>query len=241
MLPLGVFVAAVLLCGGFWLFIMQSLEDLPARDDIQQASARAAAGDQSADSAAIRIGPEGSAQSTAGRPGAVDENGRPVRYVEGSGIAAPRLEGPLVREDQPAILPAAPARGPDPERFKLVVIESADTVNVRSHRFTLAYIDAPDADATCTTGEGKAWPCGARARTALRRLVRRRALDCLQLDRTSEEPVRAANCEVANTNLSEWLVEQGWARPTEEAPEAFAAMHKAAVDAKRGLYSPDGR
>ncbi|UOM36386.1 thermonuclease family protein [Acuticoccus sp. I52.16.1] len=230
---------------------MGQLEDLPARGTMQEANARAAVGDPTPVAAPIILGFPSTADPAASRrpatteagdaAGAVDENGRPVRYVEGSGIAAPRPSGPLVREEQPTILPAAPARGPDPERFKLVVIENAGTVNVRSHRISLAYIDAPDAEATCTRPNGSTWPCGARARTALRRLVRRRAIDCLQLDRTSEAPVRAADCEVANTNLSQWMVEQGWARPTADAPKIYAELNKAAVDAGRGLYQADGR
>ena len=54
-------------------------------------------------------------------------------------------------------------------------------------------------------------------------------------------PVRAADCEVANTNLSQWMVEQGWARPTADAPKIYAELNKAAVDAGRGLYQADGR
>ncbi|RAI03317.1 hypothetical protein DLJ53_02015 [Acuticoccus sediminis] len=240
------------MCGGFWLFAMESLEDLPGRASIREATSAAAdSADRRGEDGPIVVAPRvtvpdapvdrSTAPAAPTAEAAARNAGGGVRYVEGAGIAAPRPTGPLVREERPDVMPPQAKRGPGPERFKLVVIESAGVVDARTHKITLPYVDAPSADATCQSASGGTWPCGARARTAMRRLVQRRALDCVPLDRNSDEPVRAADCEVAGINLSQWLIEQGWAAPTPEAPEAYVALHKAAVEAQRGLYRADGR
>lgn len=168
------------------------------------------------------------------------EPDRPVRYVEGDGIVGVRQDGPLLRDASTVRLPPPP--GPEPERHRLVVIESATVVNVRSHHLRLAHIEAPDPDAQCDTPAGGTWPCGARARTALRRLVRRRALDCLELgENVSQAPVRPARCTVAGTDLAAWLVEQGWATPSEDAPADLAELHAEAQAAEVGLYAANPR
>lgn len=221
-----VFVAVAALFGGAWLFAVGSLGDLPARDAMQQASAEAV--DVSAD-----------AVEAAAAPPPV-ETSADVRSVDRDGIVGPRIEGPLVRAPSTVELP--PPAAPEPERYKLVVIESAGVINARSHRIALAGIKAPEADETCKNASGGNWPCGARARTALRRLVRRRAVECLELGEVvSKEPVRPARCSVGPVDLSEWLVEQGWAQPSKDAPDAFASLHASAVAEGRGLYTRDGR
>lgn len=262
--PLIIFVAAAMICGGFWLFAVRSLEDLPAREALEQASANASAGGSGTAAAPRPGGPARTGDAAlAGEPSRPDaeagpdladvpperiavvetndDEARGVRYVERAGIVSPRPDGPLVREKVTVVLPPPP--GPEPTLHKLVVIESAGVVNVRSHRIKLSHIAAPGADEMCPSAAGGTWPCGARARTALRRLVRRRAIECLEPgEEVSEEPVREADCTVAGKNLSEWLVTMGWARPAgENVPEAYQALHQAAVDAQRGLFQPDGR
>lgn len=109
--------------------------------------------------------------------GAAREDAGRVRYLNASGIVSPVPDGPLTRLPTP--VEPAPQPPPTPERYRLVIVESAGMIDARSLRIRLAGVEAPGADATCTAPDGRLWPCGRRARTALRRLVRRRAIDCM--------------------------------------------------------------
>ena len=76
----------------------------------------------------------------------------------------------------------------------------------------LAGIAARDADATCKETNGKAWPCGAAAKAALARLIHARAVTC-EVPKQSAAKDVVARCSVAETDLSTWMVRQGWATP----------------------------
>lgn len=209
-------------------FAWQSVQDLPGKRTLARASADAA-------------DPLPSNRRDPRRRDSTGPDG--VRYVEGNGIVAQRVDGELERA--PSAVVVEPPKAPEPERetYRLVVIRAAGLIDARSHRIALAYIDAPDPEATCTNRGGAAWPCGRRARTALRRLVRRRPIDCLDVGtRAGEgETVRVSLCEVAGTDLSRWLVEQGWARPTESAPEEWQSAYATARESGRGLFDRNAR
>lgn len=174
-----------------------------------------------------------------------------VRFVEGQGIVGPRLDGPLVR--LPAMVKEAPPPPPpvaEPDLYRLVVIESAGVIDARSHIVRLAHVAAPDTSATCRNAAGASWPCGMRARTALRRLIRRRAIACTDPDwKPGEEKrppprqgeMRVEACTVGGVDLAQWLVENGWAEPAAGAPEEWQALNDAAKAEGRGLYDAAGR
>ncbi|WP_108662379.1 hypothetical protein [Acuticoccus kandeliae] len=240
------FLATLGLFAIFGIVAWQALTSLPARDEIAQASSNAQA---VAERARTSVRERRTAAATV--PAATTEGapGDDVRYLNQDGIVSLQPDGPLTRAESTVVIPPPP--GPEPTLYRLVVIESAGTINARSHMMRLAYVDAPGAEEICTTSAGREWPCGRRARTALRRLVRRRAVECLDLEKA---PVNAdgtpaargstprlATCTVADTDLSRWLLEQGWATPATNAPEAFANLAADAKAAGRGLYDPDAR
>ena len=76
----------------------------------------------------------------------------------------------------------------------------------------LAGIAARDDEATCKGTNGKAWPCGAAAKAALARLIHARAVTC-EVPKQSAAKDVVARCSVAETDLSTWMVQQGWAEP----------------------------
>ncbi len=72
-------------------------------------------------------------------------------------------------------------------------------------------ITARDANATCQDTRDKTWPCGSAAKAALARLIRARAVTCTLLKR--EHNIMNMRCSIGGTDLSAWMVRQGWAEP----------------------------
>lgn len=82
-------------------------------------------------------------------------------------------------------------------------------------------ITAREADAQCRDSKGKTWPCGTAAKAALTRLIRARAVAC-ELPKGSEQKSLTARCSVGGTDLSAWMVRQGWGKP-KQSPKPTAA------------------
>jgi endonuclease YncB( thermonuclease family) len=113
------------------------------------------------------------------------------------------------------------------KRYYRVKVRDGGTLQAGKVVIRLSGVAARDAEATCKNAGGKAWPCGAAAKAALTRLIRARAVSCV-LPKGGEHNIIEANCSVAGTDLSTWLVRQGWATPKENE----AALGKAAEEAK---------
>lgn len=99
----------------------------------------------------------------------------------------------------------------------------------------LAGIAARDAEATCKDKKGKAWRCGAAAKSALAHLIHSRAVTC-ELPTSGKPKDFAARCKVAGTDLSTWIVRQGWAKPTDPPDPALAEAAEAAKKDGVGLW-----
>jgi len=99
----------------------------------------------------------------------------------------------------------------------------------------LAGIASHAADATCKRENGSTWPCGAKARAALTRYIRYRAVTCT-LPPVGESADFAARCSLRGHDLSVWLVRRGWARPNSDEPEFTKAM-AAAINERLGLWA----
>jgi endonuclease YncB( thermonuclease family) len=103
---------------------------------------------------------------------------------------------------------------------------------------TLEGIDAREADETCKKENGASWPCGAKARAALIRFIRSRAVTCT-LPQGGETKDFAARCSVVGQDLSIWLVRQGWATPQNGAEPELAKALDAAKTERLGLWQSD--
>jgi endonuclease YncB( thermonuclease family) len=170
-----------------------------------------------------------------------------VRDVTGRGITlGPAAIGELERlpstVEIPPPPPPAPA-APAADLYRLVVFLDADRIDARGRVIQLAHVDAPAAAERCTNGDGLEWPCGMRARTEARRLVQRRIIACDPVDlvEASATSVVTTSCSVAGADISRWLVENGWAVPTADAPDDLRRLHLAAQSQQRGLYAPGAR
>ncbi len=192
--------------------------------------------------------PEGAeaAAETSAAPSVPELESSAVREVTPMGVTpSPALTSPLVRID-----PTPPAgvielgnvdRGVIYRRVKVIDGGSFGAVqDKREVVIRLAGIAAPGVDDTCTDEKGTVWRCGAKARAELARLIGPRAVECD--GGAPREAESVTRCRVGRQDLSEWLVEMGWADPAEGADPALAARAEGAKDAKRGRHgaAPSG-
>lgn len=126
---------------------------------------------------------------------------------------------PPLTEDQPYLL------------FQPFV-ENAGTLIAEGRTITLKHVVAVNAGQMCDTADGGQWPCGMKSRTALRALVRGRAISCLLPDQ--QKTAVETECRIGKENLGEWLVEQGWAAP--KPGSDLESLGRAAKLMGRGIY-----
>jgi endonuclease YncB( thermonuclease family) len=152
-------------------------------------------------------------------------------------LPPPPVSGPLKRVEPR--LPKLPEREiPTEVTFHQPVVLDAGNFRTKKLTIRLAGIDAPALEETCPSRLGGDWPCGRRARTALRALVRRHAITCDNMEKMAGGVV-LATCRRRGVDLSAWMVEQGWARPQEGAAQALVDAAEAARAARKGLWQLD--
>ena len=162
-----------------------------------------------------------------------------IRNVAPQGILPPPVSGPLKRVQSrppartPSLVPA------DMTVFRPVVID-AGTLRVKRLTIRLTGIDAPQVADMCPSRLGGTWPCGRRARTALRAFVRGRAITCDGMEEIAPGLV-SARCRRHEQDLGEWMVRQGWARPGGDAGAGLIADGQAARDARKGIWQLEPR
>jgi endonuclease YncB( thermonuclease family) len=136
--------------------------------------------------------------------------------------------------------PRAVTQKPETKRYFKVKVRDAGTLEVDGPgsapvRITLEGIEARGADENCTRGDGTAWPCGAKAKSALTLFIRSRAVTCT-LPQGGEQQAFTSRCSVANQDLATWLVRRGWAVPAADAGKPLAAARDEAKAEKAGVW-----
>ena len=157
--------------------------------------------------------------------------------------SAQSLSRPAIPTEKPqAARLSVPLRGEADIQPKLtkkiyyrVIVSDSGTLEAGDVVIRLNGIFASKADAQCHDKQGKNWPCGAAAKTALRRLVRARAVVC-DLPEPGEQKSFTARCAVSGTDLSTWMVRQGWAKPNDPPEPALADAAEAAKSERIGLW-----
>ena len=124
---------------------------------------------------------------------------------------------------------------PTTKTYYRVTVPDSGTLEAGEVVIKLDGIVARPADAQCQDKKGKSWPCGAAAKAALRRLVRARAVVCA-LPETAEQKSFTTRCAVSGTDLSTWMVRQGWAKPNDPPEPALADAARAAKSERIGLW-----
>jgi len=165
---------------------------------------------------------------------------RSVRNVTAPGMTpAPALTGPVERE-------SVPKRPPAPPRWKVfspVTVREAGLLGAGPRTIRLAGIVTPAEDRLCrpsAVGEAAAeMPCARLATVALRSRIRAFGVECRVSASDSTDPA-IAPCRIGKTDLSLWMIEQGWAEAAPRAPDGYAAAEKEARCARRGMWQGEG-
>lgn len=166
------------------------------------------------------------------RPMPVEQPAHPRDVTPPSALPGPVVSGPLTRlpAREPPPKPPAP---PEPVLLHRVVVIDGGSVRTGRDVIRIAGIRPLTIDTTCTDSEGRDWPCGQAAATELRMLIRRRSLSCAPPFGDEHAP---RFCTVGTLDIGEWLIEQGWAEPADEAPQSYRSAAERAREAKAGRY-----
>ncbi len=122
--------------------------------------------------------------------------------------------------------------GPDaitPEGDARVI--DGDSLKVAGVEVRLMGVDAPEAPQRCTRS-GESWPCGREASKRLARRIGRERVRCEGENRDQHGRL-LARCQVGETELNRWLVEQGWAVSFGD----YKGAEARARAAKRGIWA----
>lgn len=172
-----------------------------------------------------------------------------VRNVSPPGVAVPQVTAPLQRVEptRPQAARQTEAAALPERSFHIIRPLAMERATLKSGKLTLelAHVAGMSAAETCETASGQVWPCGARALTALRSLLRSHRVDCepvqeqaKELAQTPEGPL-PATCRKGPVDLGLWLVQQGWARAAGDAPETYSEAEAAARQAHLGQWQVD--
>ncbi|MBB3388957.1 endonuclease YncB(thermonuclease family) [Rhizobium sp. BK275] len=140
-------------------------------------------------------------------------------------------------EAAPAETSPATAAGKDSVELLRPTVENAGLLSFGKRRLQITGIIATPADKSCGS-EGKQWPCGMMAKTALRLFLRNRAIDC-DLPSDAWKDMASAACRLGQQDIGTWLVENGWAEAQPGSP--LAAAGEKAKQAKEGIHGEDPR
>jgi endonuclease YncB( thermonuclease family) len=168
-----------------------------------------------------------------------------IRRVAPGSIAEPDVTGPLERVAPREPLTAAtkplkrePFGPPVPQGTLLYrpVAPAAGEIEAGGYTIRLAGIKVTPADRTCSDEAGRAWPCGAMARTAFRAWLRGRAAAC---DVPSRPIEITTHCSLDGEDMALWLIRNGWA---ESDGGQYGDAETEAKRGKRGMFgaSPIG-
>ena len=151
----------------------------------------------------------------------------------------PQVTGPLKRVAGVRPPPPEEVKQEEPLDFQRPLVLDARSLRVKKTTIRLAHLAGPDLSEKCPSRLGGDWPCGMRARTALRGFIRNYAIHCDEELKLGENEIRA-KCAKGETDISRWMLEQGWARPTQDAPIDLKNISLTAQDDRKGLWQLDG-
>lgn len=172
-------------------------------------------------------------RSTPPEPIVITETLPEVRQViPGSAVHAPAPGATLERLPAPVVAPPPPR----PVNLGIVVVEEANRLRTRRGMVTLAGTQGVASGAICRLDDGRTPACEVLARTAMRRFVGRRSVSCTLGLREDAGEDHTASCTAGDSDLSLWVVAQGWAFADETASPELRAAETTARAEQRGLW-----
>ncbi len=139
----------------------------------------------------------------------------------------------VLRSEQDFVRPDDTARV-----FENAVVLRDGSLRSGSTKILLYGIKLPDRNKLCTTRLGARWACGSAAYVALHNLVQARTIRCTTRREAGIEIL--ATCKVQQTDVSAWLLQQGWAELTSETNEKIYVEAFASGKAKSAGLWGDG-
>lgn len=121
-----------------------------------------------------------------------------------------------------------------PEISSFAFVHEDGTLTVSGQRIHLYGIYIPPTDRTCSTFI-QPMPCGTRASLALEFRISGDFVRCSERNRSTDGTI-IASCSANGEDLSEWMLQRGWAVALPDAPFAYAAMEKIARAKGLGIW-----
>lgn len=122
-----------------------------------------------------------------------------------------------------------------PKRFYRVRVLDSGTLEASGRVIKLDGINPIPSDETCNDKSGTKWLCGTRARLALTRFIRGRAVVC-KVPEKDKAKALTARCSLASKDLSVWVAAQGWAKPAAPPKPKIAKAADQARKKKIGIW-----
>lgn len=192
------------------------------------------AGAPGASASSAAAAPPSPAQPSQARQGENSAGAAPTPAAQAALLANEQAEAQRFAALKEKAEEAPPKSQAEPKLYYRVEVRDGGTLVIGDSVVKLAGVLPREADATCKDKNGRTWPCGAAARTALARLIQARAVTCLQPP--GERKTFVAHCKVGTTDLSTWIVRQGWAEPAQPAEAALADAAEAARQDGLGIW-----
>lgn len=115
---------------------------------------------------------------------------------------------------------------------------AGDTLDVSGRKVDLASIATPSPGQHCRRKNGSSWPCGQNAAFALANIVARHWVHCRIATEDGAAPV-PGYCTLAGPtgpDVNAAMLQQGWARTTNTAPDHYRALEASARKARLGIW-----
>lgn len=166
-----------------------------------------------------------------------------IRDVSPDGVTAPPVSGTLKRIEpserylelkNPAVVPVSD----QPLEFARVHVVDSGNLRINKLELKLAHIRPLAVDATCANDLGAPWPCGTRARTFLRGIIRQFKISCAKIEELGPQQL-LVTCEKGKLDLSTQLLRFGWVDPTPDAPEELKELAAQAKATKIGKWKTE--